>query len=152
MVNTQDVTNNSADSIFTEEIANGHDPIVEYSLLSDSVADGIFAWISFGVDLTSQQSLTGAATLTSSGGVANANSGMGGGGGPGGNGTFSGGSPPSGVPGGVTNGTIIANGTTLANGTASSSGIVSLTTVVSASSEVVASTGFVLLLVLLGVF
>ncbi|OBT54278.1 hypothetical protein VE04_05729 [Pseudogymnoascus sp. 24MN13] len=96
--NTQARTTNAEDSIFSEEAATS-DPAVEYSLIGDTIADGIFAWVSFGVDLTQQFTITPASTLTENGGVANANSGMGGGG-PGGNST--GGAPPSGaIPSGV---------------------------------------------------
>ncbi|KAH7356968.1 Intradiol ring-cleavage dioxygenase [Rhexocercosporidium sp. MPI-PUGE-AT-0058] len=89
--NTQALTTNADDSILSTGVANGHDPFVEYSYLGNSVEDGIFAWISFGVDLTSQRTLTGAATLTENGGVANTGNGGGGGGG-------SSGSAPSGNP------------------------------------------------------
>ncbi|KAH9212941.1 Intradiol ring-cleavage dioxygenase [Leptodontidium sp. 2 PMI_412] len=88
--NIQTLTTNADDSILSTGVANGHDPFVEYSYLGDSVEDGIFAWISFGVDLTSQQTLTGAATLTENGGVANTGNRGGGGG--------SSGSAPSGNP------------------------------------------------------
>ncbi|KFY45817.1 hypothetical protein V495_02803 [Pseudogymnoascus sp. VKM F-4514 (FW-929)] len=93
--NTQPLTTNAEDSIFSEEAATS-DPVVEYSLIGDTIADGIFAWVSFGVDLTQKFDVSPASTLTENGGVANANSGMGGGpGGPGGNST--GGGPPSGA-------------------------------------------------------
>ncbi|KFY21537.1 hypothetical protein V493_07330 [Pseudogymnoascus sp. VKM F-4281 (FW-2241)] len=93
--NTQPLTTNAEDSIFAEEAATS-DPVVEYSLIGETIADGIFAWVSFGVDLTQQLSISPASTLTENGGVANENSGMGGGpGGPGGNST--GGGPPSGA-------------------------------------------------------
>ncbi|KAG4438027.1 hypothetical protein IFR05_006486 [Cadophora sp. M221] len=90
--NTQSLTTNADDSILSAGVANGHDPFVEYSYLGNSVEDGIFAWISFGVDLTSQQTLTGAATLTENGGVANGGSSRGGGG------SGSSGSTPSASP------------------------------------------------------
>lgn len=59
---------------------------MEYILLGDSVSDGIFAWISVGVDSTVDSSVTPAAYYTEEGGVENENSGMGMGGG--------GGAPP----------------------------------------------------------
>ncbi|KFY63226.1 hypothetical protein V496_04075 [Pseudogymnoascus sp. VKM F-4515 (FW-2607)] len=98
--NTQELTTNAEDSIFAEEAASS-DPVVEYSFIGDSIEDGIFAWVSFGVDLTNSFTISPASTLTEDGGVANENSGMGGGGGgPGGNSTDGG--PPSGaVPSGV---------------------------------------------------
>lgn len=53
------------------------DPFVEYSLLGDTVEDGIFAWISFGIDLSANQSVTPAASYYASGGVENPSSGVG---------------------------------------------------------------------------
>ncbi|KAJ3358039.1 hypothetical protein HDU83_000096 [Entophlyctis luteolus] len=48
--NTQAQTLNSDDSIFTGEASTTFDPIVSYVLLGDSVSDGIFAWISIGLN------------------------------------------------------------------------------------------------------
>ena len=139
--NTQRLTLNSADSILNQETANGHDPFVEYSLLSDNVEDGIFSWISFGVDLTSQQIRTGATTLTSAGGVENSNTGMGGGGG----------LAPSGAsPGGGSSTTVAAG----SGATTTSTGAAVSTFMQSAAlgSTSVISTGLVLLLLVLGLF
>ncbi|CAM1502603.1 Fc.00g073790.m01.CDS01 [Cosmosporella sp. VM-42] len=98
--NTQELTSNADDSILSEETAtDGVDPFMEYTLLGDSVSDGLFAWLAFGINTTQSQSVTPAAFLYASGGVANPNSGAGGpgngsapGGGPEGSGI-----PPSGV-------------------------------------------------------
>lgn len=71
---------------------------MEYVLLGDDVSDGIFAWISVGVDSTEDSDVTPAAYYTEQGGVENESSGMGGGGGspPGGSSAFSaGGSRPT---------------------------------------------------------
>jgi hypothetical protein len=87
--NTQELTLNEDDSILAEEAATT-DPIVEYSLLGESVSDGIFAWIAFGIDLTSEYTVSPAASLYASGGVEDSSSS---GGGAGGNGT--GGAPSS---------------------------------------------------------
>lgn len=92
--NTQTQTTNAEDNIMAQEGAN-FDPVVEYVLLGDSVAQGIFAWISIGINGTASNTVQAAATFGESGGVANANS-MGGG--PGGG---SGGSGGSGGPGGA---------------------------------------------------
>jgi protocatechuate 3,4-dioxygenase beta subunit len=99
--NTQDRTLNTDDSIFSEEVAtDGVDPFFEYTLLGDSVADGLFAWMAFGINATQFSAVTPAAFLYKEGGVANPNSGGGGGGGggspSGGNGTES--IPTGGVP------------------------------------------------------
>ena len=87
--NTQELTLNSADQIFSQEAATV-DPVVEYSLLGDDVSSGIFGWVAFGIDLTTEETLSPAASLYAEGGVENASSGGGGG-----NGT---GAAPSGVP------------------------------------------------------
>ncbi|KAH8685352.1 Intradiol ring-cleavage dioxygenase [Ilyonectria robusta] len=97
--NTQELTTNAEDSILSEEVATeGVDPVMEYTLLGDSVSDGLFAWLAFGINSTLSQSITPAAYLYAEGGVANSNSGGGMGGGSGGpSGTP--GSGPSGTPG-----------------------------------------------------
>lgn len=90
--NTQQLTTNAQDGILSEE-AETIDPFMEYVYLGDNVSDGIFAWISVGIDPTKDRDVTPAAYVTEDGGVANPNSGMGmGGGGPGGPG-----GPPSGA-------------------------------------------------------
>ncbi|TVY84533.1 hypothetical protein LSUE1_G000617 [Lachnellula suecica] len=58
--NQQPVTTNAQDGVFLQEAAIG-DPVVEYSLLSDSVQDGVFAWISFGIDVTKSEEIFAAA-------------------------------------------------------------------------------------------
>ncbi|GKZ19345.1 hypothetical protein AbraIFM66951_005575 [Aspergillus brasiliensis] len=85
--NTQELTENADDSILSEE-ADTIDPFVEYVLLGDDVSDGVFGWISLGVDVSEDSEITPAAEYTADGGVENdsSSSGMGGGGG----------SPPSG--------------------------------------------------------
>lgn len=81
--NTQVITLNSADSILSEETAtDGVDPIFEYTLLGDTLADGLFAWLSFGIDTSESSTVTPAAYLYASGGVENESSGGGGGGSP----------------------------------------------------------------------
>lgn len=93
--NTQSTTLNSDDSILSEE-ADTSDPFVEYVLLGEDISDGILAWISIGIDPTSDQEISSAATHFEDGGVANESGDMGGmpgGGAP--NGTM-----PSGMPSG----------------------------------------------------
>ncbi|KAI9933921.1 hypothetical protein ASPWEDRAFT_168195 [Aspergillus wentii DTO 134E9] len=85
--NTQELTENSDDDILLQELDSNIDPFMEYVYLGDSAADGIFAWISVGIDPTVDTSVTPAAYYTHDGGVENENSGMGMGGG--------GGAPPS---------------------------------------------------------
>ncbi|KAG2835563.1 hypothetical protein PC129_g3321 [Phytophthora cactorum] len=72
--NTQELTLNANDNIYSESAATGFDPIMEYTLLGASVEDGIFAWISVGVDMRMAKSVSAASTITTNGGVANTNS------------------------------------------------------------------------------
>lgn len=96
--NTQELLENSEDNILAGE-ADTIDPFVEYVLLGDSIEDGIFAWISMGLNATASYSVSAAASYGENGGVANADSGMGGGGG-GGGGAPSGSCGAGGAPGG----------------------------------------------------
>jgi hypothetical protein len=111
--NEQPLTNNADDSILSEEAATT-DPFVEYVLLGDSVADGLFGWLAFGIDTTASYNITPAAYLTENGGVENENAGAGmGGGPPGGSGA-----PPSGA---MPTGTMPAGNSSLGLGAAISS-------------------------------
>ncbi|KAF1323031.1 hypothetical protein FI667_g10794, partial [Globisporangium splendens] len=69
MTNQQRLTLNRDDSIFTQSAANDFDPVMEYTLLGDTVADGIFAWISVGIDMTASIEVSAAETLTARAGV-----------------------------------------------------------------------------------
>ncbi|KAI5918084.1 aromatic compound dioxygenase [Camillea tinctor] len=94
--NTQELTTNADDGILSEETAtDGVDPFFEYTLLGDSIEDGLFAWISFGINATQSSSVTPAAFLYAEGGVTNDNAG-----------SIGGGAPPSGsgVPSGSPSG------------------------------------------------
>lgn len=100
--NTQDLTTNADDSILSGETdTDGVDPVFEYTYLGDSVTDGLFAWLSFGINTTESSTVTPAAYYYASGGVENSNSGGGGGGsgsssgGSGGPGAAPTGAPPS---------------------------------------------------------
>ncbi|KAG7380475.1 hypothetical protein PHYPSEUDO_007177 [Phytophthora pseudosyringae] len=64
--NKQSSTLNSADKIFQEASANGYDPIFQYSLVGDSVSDGVFVWISVAVDMTAERDVKAVSTLTGS--------------------------------------------------------------------------------------
>lgn len=61
--NTQDLTTNAEDSILSEESTSGVDPFHEYTLLGDDIADGIFAWMAFGINTTQVSSVTPAVSL-----------------------------------------------------------------------------------------
>ncbi|KAB8069418.1 Intradiol ring-cleavage dioxygenase [Aspergillus leporis] len=100
--NTQELTTNAEDQILAEE-ADTIDPFAEYVFLGDDVSDGIFSWISIGIDATESTSVTPAAYFTGDGGVENESSGgMGGGGGspPSGSGAPSGSAPTGAAPSG----------------------------------------------------
>ncbi|KAJ3121821.1 hypothetical protein HK100_012225 [Physocladia obscura] len=170
--NTQDVTLNSADTILAEEAASTFDPVVEYVLLGDSVSDGVFAWISIGINTAYNQDVSPAAYLTANGGVSNSASGSGSGGesgsaggsgGPGNGTTPSGAAPSGGGFGG--NGTITPNAnatTNIPGGTnATTNGTAQATTTSSSvagvgsldvSASVSASTSFILVLLFFSLF
>ncbi|KAK0184915.1 aromatic compound dioxygenase [Armillaria mellea] len=89
--NTQELTTNANDSIMAQEVedaTDGIDPVLEYVYLGDDVSDGLLAWGSMAIDLSSSYTVSAAATLTEDGGVMSENSGGGMGGAP--NGTTSG--------------------------------------------------------------
>ncbi len=80
--NTQSVTTNAEDSIIDASLATG-DAIVEYVMLGEAVADGVLAWISFGINTTQTSTPSLASTYYAEGGVENPSSG------------FPGGAPPA---------------------------------------------------------
>ncbi len=99
--NTMAILNNTADGLFMMG-ANGDDPIVRYAFAGNKLENGMIAWIRFGINTGSSQSVSPAAWMTPAGGVMNPNGpvaklkqgGFGGGGGFGfGGGSGSGGSP-----------------------------------------------------------
>jgi protocatechuate 3,4-dioxygenase beta subunit len=69
--NTQSLTTNAADGIFSQEAATS-DPVVHYSLLGSTVADGIFAWVAFGINVSNKLSAVPATSLPASVTVTNA--------------------------------------------------------------------------------
>jgi hypothetical protein len=57
--NKQQLTTNSADMILSQEAGTeGVDPVMEYTLLGSTVADGLYAWIAFGIDTTKSQAIS----------------------------------------------------------------------------------------------
>lgn len=70
--NTQKLTLNSADSILAQG-SNGSDPFVEYVLLGSDISDGIFAWISLGIDPETDTATSSAGTHYADGDVTNEN-------------------------------------------------------------------------------
>lgn len=68
--NTQEITTNADDSILAEETdTDGVDPIFEYTYLGDSLSDGLFAWLAFGINTTESSTVNPAAKYYASGGV-----------------------------------------------------------------------------------
>ncbi|PWY75626.1 extracellular dioxygenase [Aspergillus eucalypticola CBS 122712] len=68
--NTQSLTENADDDILQTE-ADTTDPLMEYVLLGESVSDGIFAWISIGVNAKRDDSLSPKGYWTEDGGEVN---------------------------------------------------------------------------------
>ncbi|KAB5581141.1 Intradiol ring-cleavage dioxygenase-like protein [Coniochaeta sp. 2T2.1] len=68
--NKMAVTKNTADMLFMQG-ANGDDPIVRYALVGNTLADGVFAWIRFGVNTQNNLKVNPAAFWTPNGGVMN---------------------------------------------------------------------------------
>ncbi|KAK2061715.1 aromatic compound dioxygenase [Colletotrichum caudatum] len=71
--NTQELTANAEDSILGEETAaDGVDPLMEYTLLGDSITDGLFAWMALGINTTQSSSITPATFYHAEGGAGGA--------------------------------------------------------------------------------
>lgn len=69
--NDVDITLNSADRIFSIETTdNDSDPVFEYVFLGDDISDGIFSWLTIGIDTSASYETSYAALLTANGGVA----------------------------------------------------------------------------------
>ncbi|SPO06117.1 related to protocatechuate 3,4-dioxygenase beta subunit [Cephalotrichum gorgonifer] len=90
-INTQNWVQNANDALFTMGTSGGDDPIVRYAILGESVENGLFGWIRFGVDLTAQRTYNPAAYKDENGGHMNPGGPVGGG--------FPGGFPGGGFPG-----------------------------------------------------
>lgn len=88
--NTIEITTNADDRVFAAETETDSDPVIDYVLLGDTVSDGIFAWISFGIDTSANYTYSAASNYGADGGVTVTSSQSGGAGGDG-NGTAAGG-------------------------------------------------------------
>ncbi|GMF25056.1 unnamed protein product [Phytophthora lilii] len=73
--NSNAVTTNEDDSIALQSAADDFDPFVQYSRLGDSVEDGLLSWISVGVDMTNDNSVSAVRTYTGDSGAAAASGG-----------------------------------------------------------------------------
>jgi protocatechuate 3,4-dioxygenase beta subunit len=68
--NTQSLTTNAEDRVFSDETADSvSDPVIEYVLLGDTIDDGIFGWVNFGVNVDASYTASYAAFYGSDGGV-----------------------------------------------------------------------------------
>ncbi|CAK7235785.1 hypothetical protein SBRCBS47491_009413 [Sporothrix bragantina] len=70
--NTMTVLANTADMLF-QQGANGDDPIARYVLVGDTLADGMIAWIRYGINTGNNLAVSPAAWMTPDGGVMNPN-------------------------------------------------------------------------------
>lgn len=68
--NTMKIQVNTGDFLF-QQGANGDDPIARYALVGDSFANGMFAWIRFGINTAASKNVNPAAFWTADGGVMN---------------------------------------------------------------------------------
>lgn len=67
--NTIAIVENSEDRVFAEETLSDSDPVFDYVLLGDDVKDGLFAWISMGIDTSASYDAAVAAAYGADGGV-----------------------------------------------------------------------------------
>ncbi|KFY24367.1 hypothetical protein V491_02180, partial [Pseudogymnoascus sp. VKM F-3775] len=96
------ITTNAEDRVVQTELVNDSDPFFNYVLLGETVEDGLFVWISLGVNSTATYTVSAAAVLEVDGGHAVESSGDVGGGE--GDGTMPSGGEPSGTgPSGIAN-------------------------------------------------
>jgi hypothetical protein len=129
--NTNTITKNADDRVVSAELENGADPFLNYVLLGNTVSDGLFMWVTLGVNTSASYTSSPASELTADGGVAVSSSGSTPSGVNGGNGTMMGngtapsGAMPSGTLGAPGNGT---NGTFTASSSASTSALTTVST------------------------
>ncbi|GJC84017.1 hypothetical protein ColLi_06855 [Colletotrichum liriopes] len=90
--NTVEQTLNADDHVVSDELGSNadSDPFFQYAYLGDSVEEGLFGWITIGINRTASYDTSYSFELTEAGGVAVENSG----------GFVGGGDAPSGVPSG----------------------------------------------------
>ncbi|KAG9516123.1 aromatic compound dioxygenase, partial [Aureobasidium melanogenum] len=68
--NTQSYTTNDDDMWAPDQADNNYDPIPDYAYLGEDISDGLLMWISVGINMSAEYTVTAAATLTADGGVA----------------------------------------------------------------------------------
>jgi protocatechuate 3,4-dioxygenase beta subunit len=84
------LTTNAVDMWLAGVANQEYDPVVEYTLLGDTVSEGLFAWLAYGINVTATAKVTPAVFLYEDGGHPNPDFSMG----------PPGGGPPGGPPGG----------------------------------------------------
>lgn len=73
--NTIAIVENADDRVFADEtVTEGSDPVFNYVLLGDSVADGLFCWVTVGIDPNATYTASAAAVYGANGGVAESSS------------------------------------------------------------------------------
>ncbi|KAG9961998.1 aromatic compound dioxygenase, partial [Aureobasidium melanogenum] len=68
--NTQSYTTNDDDMWAPDQADNNYDPIPDYAYLGEDISDGLLMWISVGINMSAEYTVSAAATLTADGGVA----------------------------------------------------------------------------------
>ena len=71
--NTITLTDNDEDRVFITEADDDSDPVLNYVLLGEKVEDGLFAWITIGVDPDAEYTTSAASVLTDDGGYSTGN-------------------------------------------------------------------------------
>jgi len=61
--NRQPLTANNRDGVLAQELEAGSDPFMQYRRLGEGLKDGVFAWLSFGIDTTLVRNVSAAETL-----------------------------------------------------------------------------------------
>lgn len=121
--NTATLTTNAEDKVVSDETSTDSDPFLEYVKLGDSLSDGVFGWVTLGINVSASYDAYYSFALTSSGGVAvdGGSSGSGGAGGapsggPGGNGTRPGSSGTASGTGATASGTAASTSVAVSGG------------------------------------
>lgn len=71
--NKQALTTNKEDQFLQEVADSGFDPVLEYTLLGNSIEEGVFSWISIGINASASRDVKPSMFWTNSGGLANQN-------------------------------------------------------------------------------
>jgi hypothetical protein len=75
--NKQVLTTNARDFLLAEAANQDYDPVVEWTLLGDTVEEGIFGWLAYGVNITIANKVIPAVFRYEDGGHTNPDFGMG---------------------------------------------------------------------------